>query len=215
MSSMKMQIKECLCVNLEKGLDAWILQSGFVRRKHTLIYTRELTEALQRIEITVEVHPADRPDSAAAVYPWLDVSMDAVDKLVIEMVGGDLSLLPGLPGGTLREPIEFTSAKAMHARWFVFQADSVPGVVSEIQSFIQMWTLPFLDSYSTPRGICDAYERGDTRVINDLAQKLRVAAAMVLCGRSADAVGVMEKWFAKPGPRKRYQRVFDYLTTKN
>jgi hypothetical protein len=84
-----------------------------------------------------------------------------------------------------------------------------------MKSFLQRWTLPFLDTYSAPRGICDAYERDDARVINDLSQKLRVVAAMVLCGRSDDAVGVMEKWFGKPGPRKRYQRVFDYLSAKN
>ncbi len=215
MKSMKAEIKECLCVNLEKELDSWLLQSGFARRKNTLVYTRELADARQRIEIAMEIHPADRPDSAAAVYPWLDISMDTVDKLVVEMIGGDLSLLPGLPGGTLREPIEFTSAKAAHARWFIFQPDSVPSVVREMKSFLQRWTLPFLDAYSTPRGICDAYERGDARVLNDLNQVLRVVAAMVLSGRNDDAVGAMEKWFGKPGPRKRYQRVFDYLTARN
>jgi hypothetical protein len=139
----------------------------------------------------------------------LEVSIDTVDKLALEMVGGDVSLLSGLPGSTLREPIEFTSAKAMHARWFIFQPDSVPGVVVEVRSFLQQWTLPFLDLYSTPAGICDAYDRGDARVVTS---NVRVVAAMVLCGRTADAIGVMERWFGKPGPRKRYKRVFDYLT---
>ncbi len=212
MSSMKAEINECLCANLEKGMDAWLLQSGFVRRKNTLVYARELADALQRIEITMEIHPADRPDSAAAIYPWLEISMDAVEKLIIEMMGGDLSPLPGPAGGTLREPIEFTSAKAAPARWLIFQPDSLPGVVGEMKSFMQRWTLPFLDTYSNPKGICDAYDRGDARIINDLAQKIRVAAAMVLCGRGADAMDVMEQWFGKSGPRKRFQRIFDYLT---
>lgn len=211
---MENDIKERLRADLERGLDAWLLESAFARRKNALIYTRELAESIQKIEVAVEIHPKDRPDSAAAVYPWLEVSITAVDKLVLEMVGGDMSLLPGLPGGTLREPVEFTSAKAAHARWFIFKPDSVSGAVSEMKSFLQQWTLPFLDFYSTPAGICEAYDRGDARVINDLAQKLRVAAAMLLCGRAADAVGVMDRWFGKPGPRKQYQRVFDYLTAK-
>ena len=212
---METEIKECLRANLERGLDAWLLQFGFIRRKSALVYARELAESVQKIEIAVEIHPKDRPDSAAAVYPWLEVSMAAVDKLALEMIGGDVALLPGLPGGTLKEPIEFASAKAAGARWFIFQSDSVPGIVGEMKSFLQQWTIPFLNLYSTPAGICEAYDRGDARVINDLAQKLRVAAAMVLCGRTADAIGVMDRWFGKPGPRKQYQRVFDYLTAKS
>jgi hypothetical protein len=211
MQSMKMEIKECLRANLERGLDSWLSQSGFARRKNTLVYSRTFSAAVQHIRLYIEIHPKDRPDSAAALYPWLDVSIDAVNKQVIEMIGGDLSLLPGLPDNTLKEPIEFTSAKAEHARWFIFQPDSVPGVVGEMKSFLQKWTLPFLDAYSTTQGICEAYVRGDARVLSDVAQKLRVAAAMKLCGRNDDAVGAMEKWFGRPGPRKQYQRVFDYL----
>lgn len=215
MKSMKTEIEACLRANLETGLDTFLAPLGFTRRKTSLIYVRELAEAVQKIEVAVEIHPADRLDSAAAVYPWLEVTIDAVEKLVLEMVDGDVSRLAGLPSGTLREPIEFTSAKAAHARWFVFQPDSVLGIVGEMKPFLQQWTLPFLDLYSTPIGICEAYDRGDTRVINDLAQKLRVAAAMVLCGRTADAISVMDKWFGKPGPRKRYQRVFDHLVAKS
>lgn len=215
MNSMKAEIEACLRANLETGLDAPLASLGFSRRTTGLSYSRRLADAAQKIEVAVEIHPADRPDSAAAIYPWLSVSIDAVEKLVLEMVGGDVSLLSGLPGGTLREPIEFTSAKAAHARWFVFQPDSVPGIVDEMKLFLQQWTLPFLDRYSTPADICEMYDRGDARVMNDLAQKLRVAAAMVLCGRTADAIGVMDRWFGKPGPRKRYQRVFDHLAANS
>ncbi|HMN42681.1 MAG TPA: hypothetical protein PKE29_17710 [Phycisphaerales bacterium] len=211
MKSMENDIKECLRANLTSGLDAWLLEAGFTRRGNGLIYARELAESIQKIEVAVETHPKDRPDSAAAVYPWLEVSMAAVDQLALEMVGGDLSLLKGLPDITLREPIELTSAKAAHARWFIFQPDSVPGVVSEMRLFLQQWTIPFLNSYSTPAEMCLVYAHDDARVIT---QPIRVAAAMVLCGRTADAFGVMDRWFGKPGPRKQYQRVFDYLTAE-
>lgn len=211
MNSMKAEIEACLRTNLETGLDAYLASLGFIRRKNALTYSRKLAEAIQKIEVPVEIHPGDRPDSAAAVYPWLSVSIEAVEALALEMVGGDESLLSGLPGTTLRQPIEFTSAKAAHARWFVFQEDSVPGIVGGMKSFLEQWTAPFLDLYSTPAGVCSAYEKGDARVINDLAQKLRVAAAMVLCGRSTDALRVMDRWFGTPGLRKRYKRVFDYL----
>ncbi len=208
MTSMKTEIKGCLCANLDNGLDAWIIQSGFVRRKNTLVYARELTEAVQKIEVAIEIHPKDQPDAAAVVFPFVDVRMDAVNSLVMKMVNGDGSLI-GAPEITLREPIAFTSGnKGLGARWPIFQPDSVPEVVSELRSFLQRWTIPFLDSYKTPPGICEAYDRGDARVIT---HHLHVAAAMALCGRTADAVAVMERHFGRPGPRKRYQRVFDYL----
>src|ERR1035438_5435827 len=91
MTPIKVEIKECLFANLESGLDAWLLESGFSRLKNTLVYARELTEAVQRIEIAVEIHPTDRPDSAAAVYPWLEVNVGAVEKVVREMVSNDRS----------------------------------------------------------------------------------------------------------------------------
>jgi hypothetical protein len=215
MNSMKAEIKECLCVNLDSELDTWLSQFGFARRENTLLYSRTLPEAIQYIEIALEIHPKDRPDAAAIVFPFLEVRMDHVNRLLTKMTDGDTALI-GAPNITLRQPIAFTSGDSgLGARWPIFQPDSVSEVVREMKSFLQRWTLPFLDTYSAPRGICDAYERDDARVINDLSQKLRVVAAMVLCGRSDDAVGVMEKWFGKPGPRKRYQRVFDYLSAKN
>ena len=82
-----------------------------------------------------------------------------------------------------------------------------------MKSFLLQWTLAILNLCSTPAGICEVYDRGDGRVMNDLSQKLRVAAAMMICGRTRDALGVMERWFGKPSLRKRYERVFDYLTT--
>jgi len=208
---MKDEIEACLCASLEKGLDPWLQSLGFKRRKNTLFYLRKRESAVQKIEVPVEIHPKDRPDSAAAVYPELEVRIQAVNALVMEMTDGDINLY-GHPSITLREPIAFTSgSKGLGARWFVFQPDSVPGIVSEIRLFLQLWTIPFLDRYSTPAHMCDAYDRADARVMHDLTNALRVAAAMVLCGRNADALGVMERWFGKPGPRRRYQRVFEYL----
>ena len=215
MNSMKAEIIECLRANLESGLDPYLVSFGFTRRMNALFYSRELADAIQTIEIAVEIHPKDRPDSAAAVYPWLSVNIGTVETLALDMVGGDVSLLSGLEGNTLRQPVEFTSAKAAPARWFIFQPDSVPAVVREIKSFLEKWTVPFLNSYLTSAGICEEYDRNSARVINDLGQKLRVAAAMMLCGRTADAMRVMDRWFGKPGSRKRYQRVFDYIITKS
>lgn len=214
MTTMKTEILTCLRRNLETDLDAWLLQTRFGRRKNTLVYMRKLPEAIQKIELSVEIHPLDHPDAAAALYPFVEVRMAAVNALVMEMTGGDVELA-GEEDFTLRQPVALTSGgSGLGGRWPIFQADSVPGVVNQAKSFLRKWTVPFLTLYSTPAGICEAYDRSDARVTNELDQKLRVVAAMVLCDRVADALGVMERCFGRPGPRRRYQSVFEYLASK-
>lgn len=124
-------------------------------------------------------------------------------------------MLGGGPDTTLREPIEFTSPKGIGSRWFIYQPDSVPGVISEMQCFLQEWGIPFLDYYTSPDAICDAYDHGDERVINDRSYKIRVVAAMVLLNRVSDAMQVLEKWFGKAGPRRQYRSVFRYLESRS
>ena len=220
MSTMRKEIEACLCANLESGLDPFLADNGFMRRKNSLIYSRKLPEVVQRITVHVEIHPKDHPNAAAVIYPFLGVSMDTVNALVKEMTGGD-EALGGAADTTLQQPIEFTSAKAARARWPVYQPDSVPGVVDELKSFLEQYTLPVLDVYSTPAGICEEYERahpsGHLRVDDErvTTSNIHVAAAMVLCGRIADATGVLERHYGRrTGTRKRYQRVFDYLAAK-
>ena len=215
MSSMKSEIKACVCESLGLELDQQLALNGFARRKNSLIYSRSLPQADQRIEVAIEIHPADCPNAAAAVYPWLEVSMGAVNLLAKEMVDDNEMLLGGVPNTTLREPIEFTSPKGVGSRWFIYQSDSVPGIVLEMKWFLQQWAIPFLDYYTSPDAICDAYDRDDERVINDRFYKIRIAAALVLLNRVDDAMKVVEKWFGKAGPRKQYKSVFSYLESRS
>lgn len=215
MSSQRADIEACVCQRLGDLVDKPLIAAGFRRGKNSLIYSREVGDSMQKIDVAIEHHPKDDPNSAAAVYPQLEVRMGSVNSLVMEMVGGDPAL-NAAPDITLREPIAFTSGnKGLGARWFIYQADSVPGVIAEMKAFLQEWTIPFLDCYMTPAQICDAYDHGDGRVLPGLRQWLRVVAAMVLCGRKADAMSVMERHFGKPGPRRRYHRVFEYLQASN
>lgn len=216
MSSQKAEIRTCVSQSLEGLVDEPLIVTGFRRRKGSLIYFREAGEAIQRIDVEIEHHPKDRPDSAAVVYPQLEVEMASVNSLVMEIVGGDRTLLAGDPNVTLQQPIAFTSGnKGLGATWSIYQPDSVPGVVEEMKAFLHKWTIPFLNCYTTPAEICDAYDRDDERVMRTSAHPLRVVAAMLLSGRTTDALNVMERHFGKPGPRRRYRRVFEYLEARN
>lgn len=212
MSSMRTEIKACVSESLRELLDEPLASSGFSRRRNGLVYSRLLPEAVQRIDVAFEIHPRDNRNAAAAIYPWIEISMDSVNAIAKEMVDGDETLLGDLPDTTLQEPAEFTAPKGIGARWFIYQPDSVPAAVTEMGRFFDKWTIPFLDYYASPNAICTAYGQGDERASSVLhAPALRIAAAMVVLGRYDDAQKVADKWFGKAGPRRRYRSVFEYL----
>lgn len=210
MNNMTQEIEACVRANLATGLDMSLAAHGFTRRKDSLNYSRKLPEAVQQIRVSIEIHPKDQPNAAAAVYPYMRVSIDAVNALVREITSGGEDLA-GTSDITLNQPIDFTAAKVARARWPIYQPDSVPSVVDDMKSFLEQYALPFLDVYSTPAGVCREYEdHGGAR--GGPLSYLHIVAAMVLCGRTADAIAVAERYYGRrTGTRKRYQRVFDYL----
>jgi hypothetical protein len=64
--TMTNEIKAHLVAGLETLLDPYMADHEFGRAKDSLIYKRELNGSTQKIDIAVEIHPKDRPDSAAA-----------------------------------------------------------------------------------------------------------------------------------------------------
>lgn len=181
-----------------------------MRRKDSQCYRRKCPEAKQSIDVSVEHLPRDNSNAAAAIYPWLKVDIPEVNEFVIEMTDGDKALL--LPNAaTLSQPIEFTSPKGIGARWYLYQPDSVPVVVRKFVEFSQRWVFPFLDAYCDPAGIVKLFRARDERVLTDEMQLLRVAAAMVLTGEIAAAREMLAGRFSRPGPRRRYGKVFEFL----
>ena len=209
--TMKDEIKASLITNMESALDPFMAEHSFTRGNRSLVYKRQLQGATQSIDVTLQIHPKDRPSSSAAVYPLMEVFVPAVDTVLKDMIGDNLDLMEGVTGGTSKQPIEFTSNKAEDARWFVYQPDSVPGVIKDMREFIDRWTMPFLDVYATPEDIIATDERNDGRLPRDRAQMMRVVAAALVCHRTNYATAVMEKWLGGLGARRRYQQVYDYI----
>jgi hypothetical protein len=213
MSKQRNEIKERVRHEIELQLDSFLAGFGFSRRKKSMFYSRKLPGGFQKIEFAIESRPLDNRNAAGVIYPFLEVGIDTVEKQLAEMLGDELSLLIPQPGVTLRQPIATTSAKAERGRWFLYQPDSVPSAVAQVKEFLQKWTLPFLDEHTSVADICTAYDRDDQRIEHE--HRLRVVSAMLLIGRTADAIEVAEYRFGKAGSRKRHQRVFDYLATRS
>lgn len=209
--NMKAEIKTCMIESMEAALDPYMAEHGFRRRPNSLIYKRECQGSTQSVDVEVQIHPKDNPNAAAAIYPIMEVHVPAVDRVLDDMIDGNLGLMEGVTKGLSNQPIEFTSQKAEKARWFVYQPDSVPEIVNAIRAFIDRWTMPFLNVYATPEDIVAADERDDGRMVADRAHTMRVVAASLVCDRKDYAQAVMEKWLGRPGARKRYQQVYDYI----
>jgi hypothetical protein len=211
MMAMKDEVKASMLAGLADRLDPYMLERGFSRGKTSLVYKRTIGSSTQKIDVTMQIHPKDNPNAAAAVYPQMEVLIPSVDAIMEEMVGDNLGLLEGVTGGTSKQPIGFTSEKSHNGRWFIYQPDSVPGLVDDIRAFLERWTMPLLDTYTTPEDVIAADQRDDARLANDRAQRIRVVAAALACKRRDYAQATMEKWLGAPGTRRRYEQVYDYI----
>ena len=188
----KKKLKDCLIASFETSLDDLMAQHGFSRKERSLNYARKYRGATQKIETDPELGPRDSPHAAAAVYPYMHVTIPSIDRTLEEMIGEELGLLAGVTRGLSFQPIEITSQKSEEARWFVFQPDSVPDIVQNLGRFLMRWTLPFLDEFATAEDVVAAYDRADGRIIVDRAQLMRVVAAALVDGRIGYATELME-----------------------
>jgi hypothetical protein len=169
-----------------------------------------LADCVQWIDVTLEHGPKDNGNAAAAIYPWLSVSIDDVDKITARMTNGDESLVSS-SASTLRQPIELLSPKGVGARWFIYQADSIRPAVDEFVEYAKKWLFSFLDSYSSPNGVVSAFESHDSRVINVQEQFLRVVASLILLGRQSAAKTLLDSKFGRPAMRRKFASVFSYV----
>jgi hypothetical protein len=206
-SEIRSLLRDCLA----SRVDAWISEYGFNRGKSSTYYTRMVEESTQEIDVPIELHPKDNPRAVAAVYPWIQINIPEIERALREIMGGDESIIPGFSRATLRQPVEFTSLTRTDGRWFVYQSDSIPPIVESIQKYLETWAIPFLNEYCSAESICLFEERGDRRILRDRAYVLRVCVAMWQCGRTQDALALLENTFGAPGLRRKYQKIFEYM----
>lgn len=209
LSDISREITEAIGVEL----DAYLYISGFKRRKgRTLRYKRALNESTQRIDIDMELSPIEDRSAICAVYPKLSVSIDRINEAMSEMfLGNNNSVTQKVDRGILRQPIAFTAEKHESGRWLVHSIGEATYAGKLILQFLQKWTIPFLDDYSTVDEIIEKYSVGDRRVQFDTSQKLRVVAATYVKSGPSAALSLMDIFFSAPGLRHRYSSVFNFF----
>ena len=210
MRTQKAEVRNSVCDSLLAQADEPLRERGFERRRGSLVYTRRLEGGNQKVHVAIEQYPSDEPDAAAAIYPWYILCLPDVNDVARAMVddqtelGGDFAI-------TFAGPIEWTAPTGVGARWYLYQPESVPGVIATVRDFVLAWTVPFLDRYRTPEDVANAAVEGEACAAHTHQDILRVIAAKTMCGHRSAAGAMLDRWFGKPGPRKRYSKAFEYL----
>lgn len=177
---------------LEAKIDHRFAGHGFKRNPRSLEYRRTVPEARQVIFMDFESHPSHDPSADVYIYPWSFIGIPAVYNLAVQMVSHP-ELLGRRSVQTLAQSIDWAAPKGQRPRWYLTGEDEIINAGDSIGDYIERWVLPFLDEFSSARGLVKAFETRDERTYT-LQDPILVcvAAAYLLLGNPAAAKDVLE-----------------------
>jgi hypothetical protein len=206
----KSSVNDLVEAMLTQSLDSPLKAFGFARRKRSTVYLRQREEARQSIDVAYDAAPTYAPRADAHLLPALRILLPRVTAVAQQMVGDDRDVL-GTAAATLFEPIDFVAPQKETPRWLPAGIEDFLKTGDEINAFIQIWVLPFLDEYASTEAFVNGYEKDDARLLLTQSSYLDVTAAYVVLERIDDAARVLEKHLGKPGLRKQYASAFAYI----
>jgi hypothetical protein len=213
-----MKTKKDLEVLLRNGLaaelDAFLRSHRFYRQDGSLAYLRQVADCSQELRILFDHNPTYQPAAIAHLLPQLVVTLDKVNKIVLEMLGEE-PLLVGSTSITFSEQLQNAAPKEQRCvSWYVFDPDSWRASLVSIREFMRLWTMPFLNEYISAEAITRGYEKQDERLVNDRRFFVIVAAAYLSLDQAQNALEVLEEKFRRPGARRQYAKAFEYVTAR-
>lgn len=200
-------VREALSAELDDALAA----SSFVRNANSLDYSRKCESGRQLLRIDFTFKPKYQPGATGHLYPQISAKFPKLNQVALEMVGGNAWLLADAPDITFSQPIDMVIPKKHHLRWFTYGPETFFECVSSIKLSLETWVIPFLDEYTTVVSITSAYEEKDDRFIMQKHFFIYVAAAYVILGQPKSAMQVLENKLGGAGPRRDYERAFQYV----
>ena len=195
-------------------LDPFMAGHDFARRKNSIQYVRRFPDCKQVLRVDVDIRPKYHAGARARIYPWLELRFPEVNRIALEMVGGQH---PMISSGdiTVSQPMEIVVPKECHVRWFLYQgAMDIVLCVRSIQGYIEKWVMPFLNECHTVDEFTKFYEANDERVLKSQELNIRTAAAYVVLGQPTKALQVLESKLGKAGPRREYAKAFEYVQSR-
>ena len=196
-------------------LDRYLENQGFRRRRNSLHYSRRVAHGSQLLLLFFDVGPRYAPGALAHLLPQARLILPHLNQAVQEMVAE----APDLIATT-----EFTFSEQLHnaaphhvgtgeaTRWFVYDLDSARECIVSMRRFLEQWTIPFLNRYTSVASLIEGYEQKDECLPQDRRFLLFVTAAYLVIGRPERAMQVLEDKLGRPGARRQYAKVFEYVS---
>lgn len=191
-------------------LDRSLAKHGFKRPKRSTTYKRQLTHAVQEINVFADFFPRYEPTAEAHLHAHLILKFPELSEQALRLVDGNVRLL-GQPEVVMNEPIEFAAPKDVRRKWYAYNPGDYPMIGEDMYDFIEKWVVPLLEKLQTPDDLIKIYETNDKRIIKQHHWYIYVVAAFLLKGDKDSARQVMETNLGRPGLRKIYAAVYDNL----
>ena len=203
---LRKDIKQVIC-SLASELDFYFEERGFKRRKNGLIYVRKVGTTIKKIDMVFFSNPSYYQNVLAHIYPHMEILFPNVNSTA-KIFASKLIPEKWLDKFTIRQPIQIYSNSE---DFCLKDISNYECLKEEILAFLKEYTMPLLEQLTCEKDYLTLYENKDKRIIWDDNQFLYVASAYFNEHRLKEATQVIEKRFGKPGLRKRYKQVFDFI----
>jgi hypothetical protein len=212
MTTTRHEATTTLCNYLATELDDTLVREDFSRAENSLQYSRTVDAGHQFLIVHFDFNPSSDPKAIALLLPLVRFVYPELNQRVLDMML-DMKTLSNANGWTINEQIVNAAPRDVRAGtwWFIYDHDSALKILATIREFIEQWTIPFLNKYTTVAALVDGFEQQDKCLPHDRRFWLFIIAAYTLLDQPAKAMQLLERKFGRPGAKREYARAFEYV----
>lgn len=212
MTTTQREATQTLCNYLATELDDTLVMEGFSRAENSLQYSRTIDAGHQFLIVHFDLNPSSDPRAIALLLPLVRFVFPELNQRVLNMMG-DMKTLDNANGVTINEQIVNAAPRDVRAGtwWFIYEHETALTSLAAIKDFIERWTLPFLNRYTTVEALTQGFEQQDECLPQDRRFWLFMVAAYTLLNQPEKATQVLESKFGRPGARREYTKAFEYV----
>ena len=200
------EIKAVLIDALKSGMDSVLESHGYRRPPKGLVYSRKEHGAKCQFAVEFASNPGYAPGYLAHLIPVLRIANQSISDLALQLVE-DPFLLSNASEVIQSHRLTMLTDPQL-PEWYVAEVGHLGSAIDEIREVFFDLGVPFLNDYSTSRGIIRQHEAGDTRPLRQHRFYVYVIAAYLLEDRPDAAQAVLHEQFAKPGIKRRFGRLW-------
>jgi hypothetical protein len=214
MQSLKLA-KACFEQTRQAIADPFFSKYGFRRGENLDVFEKACVEYLHAIWLEAEAHGRNSSGVQLLIDPVVHWRIPAIGKKILEITGDDLWFIRNRSDLVFGKPVRYFDACSTALGWHATSAQEQESTVSDICDFITSHVFPLLEDMKSIDDLIRLYEAEKPGFLIQRDSCVFVAAAYLVQGRSAEAASVMEKHLGRPGLRKIYASVFQYLNRMN